>query len=118
MEKSMVNKKVVLSLTVGLEEVPGTLLNHFSVILEHKQQELYEKNDVWQAHLRDREIPATIEEVDNMLEHMSDITELYRELRSILVGLQKTHLELSAPSSEIEGEVNDQIDPSSSGESE
>jgi|TARA_R100000149_G_C5843623_1_gene114772 hypothetical protein len=115
MEKFMTDKKVVLSLTVGLEDVPGTLLNHFSVILEHKQQELYDKNDAWQVYLREREVPATIKEVDNMLEHMSDITDLYTELRSILVGLQKTHLEIASPS---EGEKIDQVDPSGSSEPE
>ena len=114
----MVDKKVVLSLTAELKDVPFVLSNHFSkVFVDHAAEMSRVANEVI-ATLDKSNIPRAIQKTNAALEQVSNTAELYGELRSILVGLQKTHLELSAPSSEIEGEANDQIDPSSSGESE
>lgn len=105
------NKKVVLSLTAELKDVPFVLSNHFSkVFVDHAAEMSRVANEVI-ATLDKSNIPRAIQKTNAALEQLSNTAELYGELHSILIGLQKTHLDIASP--QPEGEQIDQADPSS-----
>ena len=115
MEKFMTDKKVVLSLTVPLDDVERALATHFASMNRRFLEQINCDVEYVEDEIRSGSIPSAIQEIEKGLKHVSDLADLYTEVRSILVGLQKTHLEIASPS---EGEKIDQVDPSGSSEPE